>query len=90
MRAGAYYRGFDERAKETKRKILDFLICAAREGKQVVGYGAPGKGNTLLNYCGIRSDFLVYTDDYDTVDKAGVDALRNRAFVIKVNRLLRF
>jgi hypothetical protein len=51
------------RYKETKRKLLDFLIKAKREGKTVVGYGAPGKGNTLLNYCGIRTDFLDYTVD---------------------------
>src|SRR5690606_16608594 len=58
-----YYRSFGERAKETKRQRLEFLIRARREGKTVVGYGAPGKGNTLLNYCGIRTDFLDYTVD---------------------------
>lgn len=57
------YRAFDERVKETKRRILSFLIDARRSGKTVVGYGAPGKGNTLLNYCGIRSDLLDYTVD---------------------------
>ena len=57
------YSFFAERVKETKRAILDFLICAKRAGKTVVGYGAPGKGNTLLNYCGIRQDFLDYTVD---------------------------
>jgi hypothetical protein len=59
----AYYAAFDEQVKETKRKLLDFLIQARREGKTVAGYGAPGKGNTLLNYCGIRTDFLDYTVD---------------------------
>ncbi len=54
---------FAERVKETKRKVLEFLIAAKRERKSVVGYGAPAKGNTLLNYCGIRSDFLDYTVD---------------------------
>ena len=49
--------------RETKRKLLDFLISAKRTGKRVVGYGAPGKGNTLLNYCGIRQDFIDYTVD---------------------------
>src|SRR5690606_16728331 len=58
-----YYRNFDENVNETKRKILEFLIAAKREGKSVVGYGAPGKGNTLLNYCGIRTDFLNFTVD---------------------------
>ena len=61
-RLDAYAR-FTEQVKETKRALLDFLIRANREGKTVVGYGAPGKGNTLLNYCGIREDFLAYTVD---------------------------
>jgi hypothetical protein len=57
------YTAFADRVKETKRKILDFLIDAKRHGKSVVGYGAPGKGNTLLNYCGVRTDFIDYTVD---------------------------
>jgi len=57
------YGAFTEQVKETKRKILDFLIATKRAGKTIVGYGAPGKGNTLLNYCGIRTDFLDYTVD---------------------------
>ncbi len=57
------YSDFAERVKETKRKLLEFLISVKREGKSVAGYGAPGKGNTLLNYCGIRSDLLDYTVD---------------------------
>jgi SAM-dependent methyltransferase len=57
------YMGFDERVKATKRKLLSFLIDARQRGKKVVGYGAPGKGNTLLNYCGIRTDFLDFTVD---------------------------
>lgn len=59
----AYYSAFSEKVKETKRKLLEFLIQARREGKSVAGYGAPGKGNTLLNYCGIRTDFLDFTVD---------------------------
>jgi SAM-dependent methyltransferase len=58
-----YYSSFSEKVKETKRKVLEFLIHAKRDGKTVVGYGAPGKGNTLLNYCGIRTDFIDYTVD---------------------------
>jgi 2-polyprenyl-3-methyl-5-hydroxy-6-metoxy-1,4-benzoquinol methylase len=58
-----YYRSFGEKVKESKRKLLEFLIQAKREGKAICGYGAPGKGNTLLNYCGIRTDFLDYTVD---------------------------
>jgi len=57
------YQSFDEKVKETKRRILDFLISAKRQGKSIAGYGAPGKGNTLLNYCGIRCDFVDYTVD---------------------------
>jgi 2-polyprenyl-3-methyl-5-hydroxy-6-metoxy-1,4-benzoquinol methylase len=57
------YAGFTEQVKETKRKLLEFLIDARRAGKTVVGYGAPGKGNTLLNYCGIRTDFIDFTVD---------------------------
>jgi hypothetical protein len=60
------YSTFTEQVKETKRKLLEFLIQAKREGKSIVGYGAPGKGNTLLNYCGIRTDFLDYTVDRST------------------------
>ena len=61
-RVEAYGR-FTEQVKETKRGILEFLIGVRREGKRVVGYGAPGKGNTLINYCGIRTDFLDFTVD---------------------------
>jgi hypothetical protein len=57
------YARFAEDVKESKRALLELLIRLRREGKQVVGYGAPGKGNTLLNYCGIRTDLLDYTVD---------------------------
>jgi SAM-dependent methyltransferase len=57
------YAAFAEQARETKRRLLDFLVGAKRQGKSIAGYGAPGKGNTLLNYCGIRTDFLDYTVD---------------------------
>ena len=60
------YASFGEQVKETKRKLLEFLIAVKRDGKTVVGYGAPGKGNTLLNYCGIRTDFLDFTVDRNT------------------------
>lgn len=58
-----YYTAFEPLVERTKRDLLDFLIWAKRDGKTIVGYGAPGKGNTLLNYCGIRTDFLEYTVD---------------------------
>jgi hypothetical protein len=57
------YASFTEQVHETKRRLLEFLIGARRAGKRIAGYGAPGKGNTLLNYCGIRTDFLEYTVD---------------------------
>jgi len=57
------YADFADRARATKRKLLSFLIDAKSRGKSLAGYGAPGKGNTLLNYCGIRTDFLDYTVD---------------------------
>ncbi len=57
------YSSFSETVKESKRGLLEFLIGAKRAGKRMAGYGAPGKGNTLLNYCGIRTDFLDYTVD---------------------------
>jgi SAM-dependent methyltransferase len=57
------YRDFGPKVAETKWRLLELLIRLRREGAQVVGYGAPGKGNTLLNYCGIRGDLLDYTVD---------------------------
>jgi SAM-dependent methyltransferase len=57
------YASFEARVKATKHKLLEFLIRVKQGGKSIVGYGAPGKGNTLLNYCGIGSDFLDYTVD---------------------------
>lgn len=58
-----HYFTFAEKVKATKQKLLEFLIRAKREGKSIAGYGAPGKSATLLNYCGIRTDFLDYTVD---------------------------
>jgi hypothetical protein len=57
------YFTFGEQVKETKRKLLELLIALKRQGKTIVGYGVPGKSATLLNYCGIRADFLDYTVD---------------------------
>jgi len=57
------YSSFSERAKATKRRLLQFLIESKNAGKSVVGYGAPAKGNTLLNYCGIRTDLIEWTTD---------------------------
>jgi hypothetical protein len=63
LRSVHRYARFADEVKESKRALLDLLIGLRRDGKQVVGYGAPGKGNTLLNYCGIRTDLLDYTVD---------------------------
>ncbi|HKI85973.1 MAG TPA: class I SAM-dependent methyltransferase, partial [Thermoanaerobaculia bacterium] len=57
------YDGFAAKVRETKRKLLGFLIEAKNQGRSIAAYGAPAKGNTLLNYCGIRSDFIDFTVD---------------------------
>jgi SAM-dependent methyltransferase len=57
------YRAFDARVRESRFKLLEFLIGAKRAGKKVWGYGAPAKGNTLLNYCGVRADLIEATVD---------------------------
>jgi SAM-dependent methyltransferase len=58
-----HYLSFGERVKAIKLGILSFFVEAKRQGKSIVGYGAPAKGNTLLNYCGIRTDFIAHTVD---------------------------
>jgi hypothetical protein len=57
------YQAFAEQVRETKRALLDFLIATKRKVHSIAGYGAPAKGNTLLNYCGVRTDFIDYTVD---------------------------
>jgi SAM-dependent methyltransferase len=57
------YLGYGRRVEADKRQILDFLIDLKEKGLRIVGYGAPAKGNTLLNYCGVRRDFIDYTCD---------------------------
>lgn len=58
-----FYLSFEPRVENIKRDILEFLIQAKRENKTIAGYGAAAKGNTLLNYCGIRTDFIDYVVD---------------------------
>jgi hypothetical protein len=58
-----HYLTFRQKVQSVKRNLLLILISLKNEGKKIVGYGAPAKGNTLLNYCGIRTDFLDYTVD---------------------------
>ncbi|HZY78737.1 MAG TPA: class I SAM-dependent methyltransferase [Cyclobacteriaceae bacterium] len=62
-----YYSDFNQRVINTKWNVLEFLIMARREGKTIAGYGAPGKAATLLNYCGIRTDFIEFTVDRNPV-----------------------
>jgi len=57
------YAAFDEKVRRTKRRLVEFLVKAKDQGKRIAGYGAPAKGNTLLNYCGVRSDFIEFTVD---------------------------
>ncbi len=59
----AAYQGYGRQVEKVKRDLLRFLLAAQEAGKTVVGYGAPAKGNTLLNYCGVRADLLAYTVD---------------------------
>ncbi len=59
----ATYSSFAEQVKTTKRALLHFLLDAKDKGKSIIGYGAPAKANTLLNYCGIRTDFIEFTVD---------------------------
>ena len=63
LRTVAPYLAFGEHVRSTKRRLLEFLLEAKAAGRSIVGYGAPAKGNTLLNYCGLRTDFLDYTVD---------------------------
>lgn len=63
LREVSTYTDFEERVAACKRSLLRFLIDAREQGKTVVGYGAPAKGNTLLNYCGVRTDMIEYTVD---------------------------
>ena len=67
LHTAAGHEGFADEVLRIKSDLVEFLVGAARAGKSVAGYGAPGKGNTLLNHCGIRSDLLAYTVDRSPV-----------------------
>ena len=67
LHTAAGHEGFADEVLRIKSHLVEFLVGAARAGKSVAGYGAPGKGNTLLNHCGIRSDLLAYTVDRSPV-----------------------
>jgi 2-polyprenyl-3-methyl-5-hydroxy-6-metoxy-1,4-benzoquinol methylase len=59
------YLSFGKKVEEAKRNLVGFLVKAKQDGKSIAGYGAPGKGNTLLNFCGIRTDFIDYMVDHN-------------------------
>jgi hypothetical protein len=67
LHTAAGHEGFADEVLRIKSDLVEFLVGAARAGKSMAGYGAPGKGNTLLNHCGIRSDLLAYTVDRSPV-----------------------
>jgi hypothetical protein len=67
LHAVAGHDGFQREVLKIKSDLASFLFAAASQGKSVAGYGAPGKGNTLLNHCGIRSDLVAYTVDRNPV-----------------------
>jgi hypothetical protein len=63
LRGPAYYAGFQDRVLKVKHDFLSFLLSARVEGKTVVGYGAAAKGNTLLNFAGVRPDLVAFVAD---------------------------
>jgi hypothetical protein len=80
------YSGFNEKVHATKRQLLSFLIESKEQGLKIAGYGAPGKGNTFLNYCGIGTDFLDFTVDRNPV-KQGTYTPGSRIPIISPDRL---
>ena len=81
------YINFSEKVSQTKRCLLQFLIQAKQDGKSIVGYGAAAKGNTLLNYCGIRQDFIDYVVD-NSPYKQGLYLPGTRIPIYSPNRIL--
>jgi SAM-dependent methyltransferase len=87
MQSAAFYRGFQTRCDAIKDGLLDFLIAQKRNGKRVAGYGAAAKGNTLLNYAGVRPDLLPYVVDASP-HKQGRWMPGSRIPVVSIDRLL--
>ncbi len=85
----AYYEGFQARADEVKNRFLAFLLEANRQGKTVVGYGAAAKGNTLLNYAGVRPDLMKFVVDRNPA-KQGKFMPGSRIPIVDENRLKEF
>ena len=83
----AVYLKFAEKVKRTKWKLLSFLTQAKTDGKKIVAYGAPAKGNTLLNYCGIRTDFIDFTVDRNP-HKQGLYLPGTRIPIVHPDRIL--
>lgn len=86
MKSPEYYRAFMGRVAETKHNLLDFLVRLKRERRSIVGYGVPAKGNVLLNYCGIRGDFLDYLVDR-SLYKCGKYAPGTRLPILDVEQI---
>ena len=86
MRTTEYYKGFQVRAEKVKDDILTFLIEAKRQGKTVVAYGAAAKGNTLINFSGIRPDLIRYVVDKNPA-KQGKLMPGSRIPIVREDRL---
>lgn len=80
------FRGFQQRVDVIKNEFLTFLLEQRRDGKTVVGYGAAAKGNTLLNYCGVRQDLLSYVVDRSSY-KQGQYLPGSRIPIVREERL---
>jgi C-methyltransferase C-terminal domain len=86
MMTVSYYQHFQLRAEKIKDNLLQFLIDAKRSGKTVVAYGAAAKGNTLLNFAGIRSDFISFVVDRNPI-KQGKSMPGSRIPIVGEDRL---
>lgn len=86
MGSPEYYRGYMNKVVSTKHRLLDFLLKVKQEGRSVVGYGVPAKGNVLLNYCGIRGDLVEYLVDRSAY-KVGKYAPGTRLPIYDVERI---
>jgi SAM-dependent methyltransferase len=86
MKSPEYYTTFTRQVAATKHNLLEFLMRLKRDGKSIVGYGVPAKANVLLNYCGIRGDFLDYLVDRSPY-KCGKYAPGTRLEIRDVNQI---
>jgi hypothetical protein len=82
----AYYQGFQQRAEEIKNTVLEFLLQCKRDSKTVIGYGAAAKGNTLLNFAGVRGDLLPLVVDLNPA-KVGMFLPGSRIPVVPESRI---